>query len=156
MSLPLPVVERLYERLTGTYGRDFLDRYRALDENSVKSLWGHELAGFAGNLHAIAWGLENLPERPPNVIEFRNLCRRSPAPDVPRLPEPKADPARVAAELRKLAPIRRAAASGGEHDGKAWARRLIARHEAGEDLRPIALRFARDALKLHLPQTEAA
>ena len=144
MSLPLPVVERLYERLTGTYGRDFLDRYRALDENSVKSLWGHELAGFAGNLHAIAWGLENLPERPPNVIEFRNLCRRSPAPDVPRLPEPKADP------------IRRAAASGGEHDGKAWARRLIARHEAGEDLRPIALRFARDALKLHLPQTEAA
>ncbi len=27
----------------------------------------------------VAWALENLPERCPNVIEFRNLCRQAPA-----------------------------------------------------------------------------
>jgi hypothetical protein len=31
-------------------------------------------------------------------------------------------------------------------DPKAWARKLIARHEAGERIRPISLRFAREAL----------
>jgi hypothetical protein len=31
-------------------------------------------------------------------------------------------------------------------DPKAWAKRLIARHEAGERIRPISLRFAREAL----------
>jgi hypothetical protein len=31
-------------------------------------------------------------------------------------------------------------------DQKDWARRLIAKHEAGERIRPISLRFAREAL----------
>ena len=33
-------------------------------------------------------------------------------------------------------------------DQKAWARWIIARHEAGEAIRPITLRFAREALKV--------
>lgn len=32
-------------------------------------------------------------------------------------------------------------------DPKAWARRIIAQHEAGKPVRPIVLRFAREALK---------
>lgn len=156
MSMNPAVLDRLFERLTATYGAAWDRSLGAVPLSDAKSVWGDILQNFGSRLDDIAWALDSLPERPPNAIEFRNLCRRAPAPDVPRLPEPKADPARVAAELRKLAPIRRAAASGGEHDGKAWARRLIARHEAGEGLRPIALRFAREALKLHLPQTEVA
>jgi hypothetical protein len=31
---------------------------------------------------------------------------------------------------------------------KAWAWRIIARHDAGEKVRPICLRFAREALQL--------
>jgi hypothetical protein len=31
-------------------------------------------------------------------------------------------------------------------DHKEWARRLIARHEGGENLKPVVLRFAREAL----------
>lgn len=34
-----------------------------------------------------------------------------------------------------------------QSDPKAWARRIIARHEAGKPVRPIVLRFAREALK---------
>ena len=33
-------------------------------------------------------------------------------------------------------------------DPKDWARRIIARHEAWEAIRPITLRFAREALKV--------
>lgn len=33
---------------------------------------------------------------------------------------------------------------------KDWARVLIARHEAGENVRPISLRFAREALAREL------
>lgn len=41
-------------------------------------------------------------------------------------------------------------------DPKAWARRIIARHEAGENIRPISLRFAREALKPKSQTKEAA
>lgn len=33
-------------------------------------------------------------------------------------------------------------------DPKAWAKRIIARHNAGERVRPISLRFAKEALGL--------
>lgn len=144
MSLPLKAVDRLFDRLTATYGRDFVARFEGLDVNNVKTVWAHELSGFANQLPALAWALENLPERAPNVIEFRNLARRAPAPEVPRLPEPKADPARIAAELARLKPIRAPRAGG--QDGRDWARRIIARHAQGDSVRPICLAFARQAL----------
>lgn len=142
MPLPLKAVDRLFERLLATYGRDFVARYDGQDLGAVKTAWTHELAGFDGQLQALAWALENLPERCPNAIEFRNLARRAPAPDVPRLAEPAADPARVAAELARLAPLRARATV----DGRDWARRILARHADGERIRPISLRFAKEAL----------
>ena len=33
-------------------------------------------------------------------------------------------------------------------DPKDWARRILNRHEAGEQIRPICLRFAREALHI--------
>lgn len=148
MSLPLPVIERLFARLNATYGRDFMGRYEGQDAASVKTSWGHELDGYSQNLKSLAWALENLPERPPNVIEFRSLCRRAPSNDVPALPEPKADPARVAAELAKLAPLRARTESQSPVDHKAWAKRLKARHEAGERLNLNQVRCYRAALGL--------
>lgn len=148
MSLQSKAVDRLFERLMATYGRDFAGRYEGQEIGAVKSVWAHELSGFSEQMHSLAWALENLPERAPNVIEFRNLARRAPSPDLPRLPEPAADPVRLAAELAKLAPARAAiaAAVAGDHDPKAWARRHLARHAAGERVRPITLQFAREAL----------
>ena len=61
------------------------------------------------------------------------------------LPAPSADPARVKAEMAKLAPVRQAA-NAERVDHKAWAKCIVARHEAGDRVRPISLRFAHEAL----------
>ena len=150
MSLPMKAVDRLFERLAAIYGAAWLRQWDGIPINDVKAVWAHELSGFSGRLEAIAWALENLPERCPNVIEFRNICRQAPAPEVPKLPEPNADPERVRAELAKLGykPPSERGASAVTVDHKVWAKRIIARHESGEKVRPISLRFAREALGL--------
>lgn len=145
MSLPLPWVDRIFDKLTLVYGQSFLRRWSDIDLNAVKADWAHELAGFEGHPKAIAWALQNLPpEKPPTVLEFRALARRAPAEELPRLDAPKADPERVAAELAKLAPI---VEKPNANDGRAWARAIVARHESGDRISPTTLRFAREALE---------
>ena len=144
MSLQLKVIERLFDRLNATYGRDFMSRYEGQDANAVKTSWSHELSGYANNLHAVAWALENLPERAPNVIEFRALCRRAPEIETTRLPEPVADRARVDAELAKLSTIR--TAPDNPHGMKAWAYALQRRHVACERLNSYQIMSYRMAL----------
>lgn len=144
MSLSIKVIDRLFQRLNATYGADFLGRYKGTPEGDMKTVWAHELSGFENHLSALAWALENLPERAPNVIEFRNLARRAPLPEVPRLPEPIADADRVAAELSKLATTKAQISSLVDH--KAWAKRLVNRHQCGEKINQTSLLFARQAL----------
>ena len=146
MSLSLKAVDRLFERLALTYGKQFTDMYVNLDPQAVKTMWSHELAIFENGLHRIAWALENLPVRCPNAIEFKQLCRQAPAPEVPALPEPKADPERLKRELAKLADIKKAAVAD-KTDHKAWAKRILARYTSGERINPTSLRFAREALR---------
>lgn len=150
MSLPVKAIDRLFERLALTYGAAWVRQWEGLDMNDIKAMWAHELSGFSGRLEVIAWALENLPERCPNVIEFRNLCREAPRPQAMPLPEPPADPERVRAELAKLGhvPASQRAGVTANVDHKAWAKRIIARHESGEKVRPISLRFAREALRM--------
>ena len=156
MSLPMKAVDRLFERLAATYGAQWTRQWADVPIGDVKTTWAHELASFAGRLEALAWALENLPPKCPNVIEFKAVCRQAPRPPEPQLPEPKADPARLAAELAKLADVKKAArAAASTIDDKAWARKLIARRDAGEKLNPTRLRFAREALRLHL-ETEGS
>jgi hypothetical protein len=143
MSLPLPVIERLFERLQLTYGRDFLSSSEGTDIGAIKSFWAHELAGFAGNLKAIGKALESLPERVPNVIVFRNICLRYLPEPALGLPAPKADPAIIAAALAAIKP-----AEGGHHR-KSWARVLQKRDEAGERLNPNQIRCYKNAIGLH-------
>lgn len=147
MSLPLETVDRIFRRLGATYGRQWAAMWDGLDTRDVKSMWGHELSAFAGaGMHRIAWALENLPERAPNAIEFKRLCFQAPAGEEKQLPSPAADPARVQAELAKLGGMRPARNAGNPGHMKDWARSLVARHEAGEKIRPISLRFAQEAL----------
>jgi hypothetical protein len=145
MSLPLQAVDRLFDRLTATYGRQFLGLYEGLDVNAIKAVWAHELGGFASNLYAIAWALENLPTRAPNAVEFRFLCRLAPAPEVQKLTEPAANPARLRAELAKLGQIVIEPAAKPNRD---WARRIMARAEGGDRVAPATLRMAKQALGL--------
>lgn len=156
MSLPLPWVDRIFEKLTLVYGQKFIALWRDVDLNAVKSDWAHELAGFAprdgevgsgrAGAAAIAYALANLdPLAPPNVLQFRALARRAPAPEAPRLPEPKADPSRVAAELAKLKPIAEAVRTS-TVDGRDWARLIVSRAAHGEAVNRTSLLFARQAL----------
>jgi hypothetical protein len=151
MSLPAAWVDRIFAKLTVTYGREFLDRWEGIDPADVKTDWGHELAAFNRWPEAIAHALESLPAgRPPTVADFKAAAYKAPAPDRPGLPQPRADPERVAAELARLQPIRKAAAKT-SFDHKAWARRILACHDVGERVQPISLRFARKALGLAEP-----
>lgn len=148
MSLPAKAIDRLFNRLAATYGAQWTRQWADLPISDIKTAWAHELAVFGSSLHRIAWALENLPPKCPNVIEFKNLCRAAPAPEVPRLPEPKADPERVKAELARLGHVRRESVSSTKTDHKAWAKTIVARHEAGDNINPTTLRFAREALNM--------
>lgn len=154
MTIPAKAIDRLFQRMGATYGAAWTRQWADVPINDVKSAWAHELSGFAGRLEAIAWALENLPEKCPNVIEFKNHCRRAPMPEMPKLPEPKADPERVKAELAKLKVMVNKSAATSTADHKAWAKRIIARHEAGDRLNPTTLRFAREALRTRNNQGE--
>lgn len=129
MSLPLPWVDRIFEKLALTYGQQFLGRWRDMDLDAVKNDWASNLAAFERYPQAIAYALDNLdPEKPPTVLVFRNIAARSPNMDVPRLDEPKADPARVAAEFAKLAPMRESLRAS-PINRLDWAHRLKAKDE---------------------------
>lgn len=105
MSLPATWIDRIFTKLTLVYGREFTARWDSVGVpiEAVKADWAHELDGFDKWPEAIAHALQNLPpDRPPTVLQFRALCRAAPAKELPQLPAPKADPARVKAELAKL------------------------------------------------------
>ena len=137
MSLPLPVVERLFERLIATYGNEFASNWATSNIANVKSAWAYELAGHANNLGAIAYALENLPERAPNLIQFRNICRLAPQKDVPRLETPKADPAIVAMIAAKLS------APSVKAPPKQWAINIM---DNPKGRSPTVLQMARNAV----------
>lgn len=135
-------IDRLFKRLYATYGADFERALGGTPEIDVKSLWAHELEQFKESLHRIAWALENLPERCPNVIVFKNLCRQAPSPNKIELPSPKADPERVAVELAKLVNLRAVAAVpvAGRLD---WAKKILA-NQAGRT--PTVICMAKNAV----------
>jgi hypothetical protein len=147
MSLSTQAIDRLFTRLGATYGAQWDKALGSAPLGDVKTLWAHELSAYAGSLHRIAWALENLPPRCPNVIEFKQLCRQAPAPEVPALPEPKADPERLRKELSKLGEIRAKLEAEGKVDHKAWAKRILGRHKDGMNINPTTLRFAKEALR---------
>ena len=147
MSISIKAIDRLFERLAATYGSAWSRQWSEVPLSDVKTAWAHELSGYGGRLEVLAWALENLPERAPNIIEFRNLCRRSPAPEAPRLPEPKADPERLARELSKLQDLKQSVSKASKVDNKAWAKKILQRHADGEKTNPTSIRFAKEALQ---------
>ena len=144
MSLPLEVIDRMFARLIATYGRDFSARWEGLDQNAVKSSWGHELAGYENNLKAIAYALENLPERAPNVIEFRNICRRAPSVQSLQLEPPKFDKAIAAMVMNGT---RKVLENSPKIDHKAWAHRILADVAAGIKRSPAVVQMAKNAVE---------
>ncbi len=125
---PLTPLERIFKRLSATYGAAWDRSLGQAPLMDVMTVWLHELDGLMhsrNSMLAIAYALDNLPERCPNVIEFKHLCRAAPSSDVPRIEPPKADPAIVAKVLAGLSP-----AQDNPHGMKAWAYWLTAKDDA--------------------------
>jgi hypothetical protein len=139
-------IDRLFERLSMTYGISWDNSLGSAPLNEIKSHWMHELSGFLKSkesMMAISWALDHLPERPPNLVQFKNLCYQAPAVEKPQLPSPPADPERVKQELAKLTPFR----MGPGVDPKAWAHKILKDYADGVK-RPVAVvQMARDALR---------
>ncbi|MDR3004424.1 MAG: hypothetical protein LBV14_09335 [Acidovorax sp.] len=141
--IPPAVIERLFKRLSATYGAAWDRSLGSAPLVDVKTAWAHELSGFGNKLDDIAWGLENLPEKCPNVLEFRALCRRAPAPEFKQVEAPKANPERVAQLTQQVREVFQASA---QKDPKDWAYRLKRRHESGEKLGRHQISAYRQAL----------
>lgn len=150
MALPIQWVDRIFEKLALTYGHSFIDRWRGMNVADVKTDWAAELAGFHSHPDAIAHALANLPaDRPPTVLQFRDLCRQAPRPEPVALPIPSspADPERLRSELGKLLyAFRSKAPSPRAGVDLSWAERIVSRHDSGERLSGGTLRIAREAL----------
>lgn len=95
MPLPATWVENLFGRLSLRYGAAFMRQWPDADPVLIKADWADVLDGMPGA--AISYALRYLPTLPPNAIQFRDICRRAPAPDVVAIAAPveRADPERV-------------------------------------------------------------
>ena len=134
-SLPDAWVERIWATMRGFYGASFdrqwecpagLDPLRHVGD--LKAIWGRELRGFQQNPKAIAYGLDNLPEFPPNLPQFLAICKRAPVFAPKELPWPKPDPAVVAKAMEGFQPH-----TNGPRD---WIARLQRRIDSGERVTP--------------------
>lgn len=141
--IPAAVIDRLFKRLAATYGAVWDRAMGNAPLDDVREVWAHELAGFGSKLQDIAWALDNLPEKCPNVLEFRTLCRRAPAPTFLPLEAPKPDSTRVKAVVERA---KAAFDTQQQRDPKQWARDILAEAQRGRKVSAIRLRFAREAL----------
>jgi hypothetical protein len=130
MGLPIKAIDRIFSRLAATYMAAWDRSLGAVPLSDIKTAWSYELGGFENRLQDVAWALDNLPEKPPNVIEFKKLCRLAPVTETPQLEAPKADPERLKAELAKLGHI---AQRPPRHDLD-WAHAIMNRVKAGDRL----------------------
>lgn len=147
MALPLPWVDRIFDKLMLVYGRDFTGRWEGLPLDAVKTDWAHELSGFEKHPDAIKHALQTLPAaKPPTVYEFRNLANTCPQMATVELPRAPVNPAIVAMVVNGMKP-----ATDAPHAMKEWAYRLKARHEAGDKLNSNQIRCYREALGLDTP-----
>lgn len=144
MSLPLNWVDKIFAKLALTYGHAFLSRWDGLPMDEVKADWALELRGFAQSPDAIKHALEHLPpDRPPTVLEFRNLCIRRPEVSSALLPSPKVNKEIMRRCLEGLKPL---PTENTDRPGLAWAHRIMARHEAGDFIHKATLGLAKSAL----------
>jgi hypothetical protein len=104
MALPSSWVDPLIATLTLRYGAAFQRLYADLDPVAVKADWAKVLDGFDRAPHLLRYAVDNLPEAPPNAMQFRALACRAPTAPVAALPAPPADrpPARIAKLARRM------------------------------------------------------
>lgn len=146
-SLPEAWVKKIFSTMRVTYGASFDRQWEcpagqdaAEHASSMLAHWGTQLGPYANHPEALAYALENLPDFPPSLIEFRNLCRRAPDKKTPLLEAPKVTPAEM------LAAVATIAKPEPKEDPKQWARDLQQRDKNGAALTQAQRAMYRAAL----------
>ena len=148
-SLTDPWVGRIFDELQATYGSRFADMWSGTNPAAVKAMWGRRLAGFTDRPECLEAALASLDDKPwpPSLPEFISLCR-----DAARrtqrlaLPAPGIDQEQSARRIEHVAATMKMPDA---YDWRGWAKRLRARHAAGERLLPVQICLAAAALEEH-------
>jgi hypothetical protein len=72
----LNAIDALWNKMLVVYGSDWDRKFSGMPLDEVKGAWADELRGFT--LEQIKYALTVLPERPPNLIQFKELCQKAP------------------------------------------------------------------------------
>jgi hypothetical protein len=72
----LQAINALWNKMLVVYGSEWSRKFDGMPLEEVKGAWAAELNGFT--LEQIKYALSILPERAPNLIQFKELCTRSP------------------------------------------------------------------------------
>lgn len=150
MAIPIQAIERLFDRLLLSYGSEFSNKWGGLNPAEVKTNWAHELAFCADDLNMIGWALQNLPDRCPNLIEFKTLVKNAPRRARIALEATKASADVVDREMAKIASeaFKLPRDEKGKVDHKRWAKKLKERHERGEPLITFQIKAYKQALDI--------
>lgn len=71
----LKVIDALWNKMLVVYGSEWEKKYNG-PLTEIKGVWADELRGF--RVEQIKYALGHLPERPPNLIQFKDLCSKAP------------------------------------------------------------------------------
>ncbi len=72
----LKVIDALFDKMFMVYGSEWSKKWDGRPIQETKGAWAAELSGF--KVEQIKHALDNLPERPPNLIQFKSLCQHAP------------------------------------------------------------------------------
>ena len=151
------VIRKLFILMHGAYGNLFLSKFSTGEKDAqgkdkgvraAMKIWDAALRKFPDDvLETAASRLSQAhPQFPPNLPEFERLCdaaapRQTFAQEhgLPQLPAPVIAPVSVSIEPR--------------NDGKDWARRILARAEAGDAIKAYTLWSAKVALGMEGKQS---
>lgn len=137
----LTSIQWLFGKLGAAYGAAWERSLGTTPIKDVQAEWNKRLMGFtAGD---IRYALDHLSAKPPNVFEFRDLCRASPKKETLLLEEPPANPERMKAALTEL---RSALGQSVQRDPKQWAHDIVSDLEAGKRVPAYRVEAARVAL----------
>ena len=144
------VIRKLFIMMHGSYGSLFLSKFSTGEKDAqgkdkgvraAMKIWDAALRKFPESVIETATGRlsQAHPEFPPNLPQFERLCDAA-APrqtyaeehNIPRLEAPVVAPVAVSFAM--------------QNDGKDWARRILARAEAGDSIRTYTMESAQLAL----------
>lgn len=146
-SLPDPWVRKIFSTMRATYGAAFDRQWQCPAgtdpaEHAAEMIghWGRELRGYQQSPKAIAYALDHLPPNPPNLIEFKALCRGAPQYTQKQLEAPRVPPERM---LEAVASIVKPEP---KFNPRQWAEDLKAIEQRGGNLTLAQRRMWREAI----------